>query len=107
MFPLEKAIIFAPGNASKSRSIAAYVHSGRMMLGFYQFGILRADASRNICIAFIDLTGGGFEQLCCFAIEGYNVDAYRPVGEEGHSVMSQQPAEFMHLNGGIEPLIGL
>jgi hypothetical protein len=46
-------------------------------------------------------------QLCCFAIEDYNVGAYRPVGEEGHSVMSQQPAEFMHLNGGIEPLIGL
>jgi hypothetical protein len=38
MFPLGKAIIFAPGNASKSRSIAAYVHSGRMMLGFYQSG---------------------------------------------------------------------
>ena len=40
-----------------------------MMLGFYQFGILRADASRNICIAFIDLTGGGFEQQR-FPIEG-------------------------------------
>jgi hypothetical protein len=44
MFPLEKAIIFAPGNASKSRSVAADVRSGRMMHGFYQFGILRAVA---------------------------------------------------------------
>ncbi len=54
MFPLGKAIIFAPGNASKSRSVAANVHSCRMILGFYQFGILRADAWRNIAFALIN-----------------------------------------------------
>jgi hypothetical protein len=44
---------------------------------------------QDICIGFVVLTGGRFQQLSyrVSPIEGYNTDASRPPGEKGHSVI--------------------